>query len=428
MKKLLVKSFRANALFAFLTLAASIPVYFYLVESIWISEIDEQNEIVALRFEERLKAQCWSSTSLLKDLEKWNNLYPGIQLLAYDHKNLDYLGKYEIVKQNPYLKNNEIDRYRGFRKLIMLNNTHFVLQVEVDMEEGDEIVSSLAAVAVFFILVLLIGFLFIARYQSKRLWRPFWHTLNQLKRFNLNKQEIVSFEATNIEEFTQLNAALNELLNESTRIYNAQKEFTENASHELQTPLATAKSKLELLQQSAQLNEVQFQLIEETMTALQRTAKLNKNLLLLTKLENKQFLLQEKVHLGACVHNVVNQFDLFIGAKNLQVQVKLFDNPVVIGSNYLIELLVTNLVSNSIKFAPEQSTITAIIDKNKIQIRNTGTEALMEEKLFQRFQKQQNNSEGTGLGLAICKEICAVMGWKLSYSFKANEHIFTIHY
>ena len=140
--------------------------------------------------------------------------------------------------------------------------------------------------SLFFFLVLIIGFWLINRQVSKKVWTPFQDTLQKLKSFQLANQYVPEFSETNTLEFQELNNALNKLIKHSVATYKSQKEFTENASHELQTPLAIIKNKIDVLLQKEPLTERQFQLLEDINVTLTKVSHLNKNLLLLSKIEN----------------------------------------------------------------------------------------------------------------------------------------------
>lgn len=102
------------------------------------------------------------------------------------------------------------------------------------------------------------------------------------------------------------------------KIYNDyvnMKEFTENAAHEMQTPIAVVLSKLELLLQDTNLKEEQEQSILQSTKALGQSSKLNKNLLLLAKIENNQFETTEESNLEEVTKKYLQFFDEFIKEK-----------------------------------------------------------------------------------------------------------------
>src|SRR5690606_7826033 len=145
---------------------------------------------------------------------------------------------YTFRRQNPYSNKEAIDRFRGLKTNIKINNQNYVLYVETNVEETEETVAYITVVTLLFFLILIVGFWALNRMLSKKLWKPFHDTLQKLKSFQLNNQEHVKFGKTDTIEFAELNATLDKLLQHNIAAYRSQKEFTENASHELQTPLA----------------------------------------------------------------------------------------------------------------------------------------------------------------------------------------------
>ncbi|WP_185279232.1 sensor histidine kinase, partial [Elizabethkingia anophelis] len=158
-----------------------------------------------------------------------------------------------------------------------------------NIEESQETVAAIALVTIFFFLLIVVGLLFLNKRLSASVWEPFRNTLDKLKRFNLNSQTKIEFDKTDITEFEELNQSLRKLIEHNISVFKTQKEFTENASHELQTPLAILKNKLDILLQSEDLTERQYQIAEEMNRALTRSSRINKNLLLLAKIDNSQF-------------------------------------------------------------------------------------------------------------------------------------------
>ena len=101
------------------------------------------------------------------------------------------------------------------------------------------------------------------RLISKRLWRPFDKTLTEIEAFKLENGMIPTLPNSGIEEFSRLNTVLNKLMSDSLNSYRTQKEFTENASHELQTPLAVFQSKLDILLQQPDITGEQAAIIQD---------------------------------------------------------------------------------------------------------------------------------------------------------------------
>ncbi len=423
MKNLLQKSLKPLTIFAFIVFALSIPIYFLLVDWIWQKELDENNELIAQRIENEFNEQGISEEKLTESIRFWNEIQSVGKMEPVSNPLLkDSL--YTIRRQNPYSKEKAIDRFRGLKTPIKINENHFILTIETNVEESEETMGYIAVVTLGFFLVLIIGFWLLNKWISVKLWEPFRKTLTKLKTFNLNNQTTIEFEKSDTVEFEELNEALQKLIEHSISVYKNQKEFTENASHELQTPLAIIKSKLDLLLQEV-VTDRQYQIIEEINKSLTRITRINRNLLLLAKIENRQFQDVQNFYLSEIIRNSINNLEDFILDKNIQINSDFSENPTVNSNQVLTEILVDNLLLNAIRYAENGSAISLKLSHNKLIISNTGDQILDKKLLFERFKKR-SDSTGSGLGLSIVKGICINNGWQIDYNFKNGFHSFSV--
>jgi len=427
MKNLLNKSLKPLTVFAFIVFALSIPTYFLLVDWIWLKELDENNELIAQRIENEFNDQKITDKKLEESIAFWNE----IQSVGKIEPALTPLQKgsvYTIHRQNPYLKNKSIDRFRGLVTNIEINNKNFIVTIETNVEESEETVVYIAVVTFFLFLILVVGFWILNKRLSQKLWKPFKDTLQKLKSFQLNNHTKIKFTETDIKEFQELNTALEKLLQHSITTYKSQKEFTENASHELQTPIAIIKSKLDVLLQDKSLTDKQYDTIEEINLTLSRMSRINKNLLLLAKVENRQFQDVQEFYLFEIVENSITEIEDFITDKNIEIKAELSDNPKLKSNQVLAEILISNLLLNAVRYSESGSAVTVKSTNNKLIISNNGSQALDKTALFDRFKKISPESKGSGLGLAIVKEICNNNSWQVEYEFENNQHRFILEF
>lgn len=427
MKKLLNKTLGTFVLYSLVVLAASIPAYYYLVDNIWLNELDEHNEIIAERTENELNKLQLTETELSQSIVLWNKIQPGTNL----QEATTLIGSdstYTISRENPYAPNKDIDRFRGLHKIIYINEKPYYLTIETNVEETEETVIAIAAITLLFFLILVIGFLLLSKWLSVRLWKTFRSTLSKLKTFNLNNQTAITFEKSNTLEFEELNIALRKLLDHNISVYKTQKEFTENASHELQTPLAIIKNKLDLLLQKETVTERQYQIIEEINRALTRITRINKNLLLLAKIENHQFDDNAIINIDELTQQCIVQFKEHSDNKNISLKTEITKNVTIEGNKILTEILLNNLLLNAIRHNIQNGTIIVSLNKNELRISNSGTTELNNSTIFKRFAKTSNESGGSGLGLSIIQQICNRHSWTIDYQFTNNFHNFSIHF
>jgi len=427
MKNLLNKSLKPLTVFAFIVFVLSIPTYFLLVDWIWLKELDENNELIAQRIENEFNDQKITDEKLEESIAFWNE----IQSVGRIEPALTPLQKdsvYTIHRQNPYLENKSIDRFRGLVTNIEINNKNFIITIETNVEESEETVVYIAVVTFFLFLILVVGFWVLNKRLSQKLWKPFKNTLQKLKSFQLNNHTKIQFSETDIIEFQELNTALDKLLQHSIATYKSQKEFTQNASHELQTPIAIIKNKLDVLLQDKSLTEKQYDTIEEINLTLSRMSRINKNLLLLAKIENRQFQDVQEFHLPEIIENSITELEDFISDKNIEINTELSENVKIKSNQTLTEILISNLLLNAVRYSESGSIVTVKSTNNKLIISNNGNQALDKSVLFDRFKKISSESKGSGLGLAIVKEICNNNGWQIDYEFENNQHHFILEF
>jgi len=335
---------------------------------------------------------------------------------------------YTITKQNRYVEHNEIDRFRVLSAYININGKLYHLQIETNIEEADETMLAIAVVTLLFFALLVIGFILLNRRIAKQIWRPFRNTLEKLKSFDLTTQQNVSFDKTDIEEFEELNQSLQKLIDKNISVYNQQKTFIENASHELQTPLAVLKSKLDLLLQNKNITDEQSEILSAVELPIARMTRINKNLLLLAKIENKQFTEVESIELTEVINETLELLTDYITTKQIIVDKKFSEKLFVSCNKTLLEILVNNLLINAIVHNTEQGKIQIHFSDKTLIVSNTGKTALDNRKIFERFIVSSSETANSGLGLAIIKEICNRYQWQINYTFQNNLHSFSVQF
>lgn len=273
-----------------------------------------------------------------------------------------------------------------------------------------------------------IGVVLTMRFISKKLWRPFDETLNTIERFRLEDGRIPSLPTSDVTEFDRLNATLKRLMGNSIDTYRAQKEFTENASHELQTPLAIFQSKLDLLLQQPELTQEQAEIIQDLYHIISRLTRLNRDLLLLTKIDNAQFDKTERISLGAFLDEQLPYLESLSG--DLHIHKQLAPTPTPIQANRaLLGSMVNNLFVNAVRHNCPNGTIHIAVDQGKLTVANTSDEpALDAAHIFNRFYRPTQDTPGNGLGLAIVKAICDYHGWQIAYQFNEGWHAFVVSF
>ena len=261
----------------------------------------------------------------------------------------------------------------------------------------------------------------------KRIFNPFYKTLAELRIYSLNTLTPLKFSGNNTTEFNQLNSELMELSNRIISDYKNIKEFNQNASHEIQTPLAIIRNKLELLMQSSELKEADAELIVSCYETTHRLSKLVQSLLLLTKIENHEFGTNEKLNLYSLAEQLLSQMTEEFKFKNIRLTFASKTDFTCIVHPFLAEILIRNLLSNALKYTNENGEVKLSSSADEFLIMNSGSPFPFEsEMIFKRFFYAGNSSVSQGIGLSLAKKIAESFHLRISYSYSDGFHCFVI--
>lgn len=295
---------------------------------------------------------------------------------------------------------------------------------DTSLIEGDIILVLLLFAAFVFALTLL------NRKLSIILWSPFYTILERINNYKIEKAESVSslkFPKTKIDEFDLLSTDIEKLIRRIHNEFKIQKEFTENASHEIQTPLAIIGNKMELLLGSPGLTQEQLDLVNSSMRSVNRLSKLNESLLIISKIENSQFNTGETLSINSIIDRILENLDEVTKIKSLIISLQ-FINPINVKINPLLaEILLENLITNSVKHNVDGGSIRIKTENSMLTIENTGPEPFGDtSKIFNRFVKFSTKSNSVGLGLSIVKSICDTYNYSIRYSFGTHDRLHKI--
>jgi len=261
---------------------------------------------------------------------------------------------------------------------------------------------------------------------SRRLLQPFHRTLSAVRTFDLKGKQAFVLPPSQIKEFDELNRVLNRLIQHNRREYHALKEFSDNASHEMQTPLAIMRAKLDLLVQSPSLNEQDLELVNAIYASVDKLSRLGNALALLTKIENDEFRAFESTALRPVVDKLLFGLEEVIDMKGLHVQHDLRDAQIPCHP-VLADVLVVNLLQNAIRHNQVGGKVQVDLSPGRLRIANSSEGRPLEaEHIFRRFERDRRQQESIGLGLAIVKKICEVHHFELLYRFEAQMHVIEV--
>ena len=318
----------------------------------------------------------------------------------------------------------EKTNYRILLTHLDVEGQRFRVEIRKEVEETDTFIQSIFLTFVITLFSVFLFFIILKYFLLKNTWTPFFETLYQLKNSDFQSHQIRFNNTLKIKEFKDLNVELNSLSKKVYAEFQSQKKFTENINHELMTPLAIIKGKLELIIQSENLDEQDLKLVSDIFTTIDRLTKLNKSLVLLSKIDNHQFEEKVEVNLPELVDSIINLFEDQIRAKNLKIR-KHFDgekNRVM--SEMLAYILFSNLIKNAIFHNLDvNGFINITLTDQKCEIINSGKKSDLHQKnIFDRFVKESSSEDSIGLGLSIVSKICELNNIKIQYQQNDGTH------
>jgi signal transduction histidine kinase len=318
----------------------------------------------------------------------------------------------EMVYRHLLIKGNISGKGFSISLMHPLTETHLIIK---------NIVNTLL-IMMFFVFISLILFNFLI---SKNVWKPFYSTISKLLQYDIKSRQNLNLPASNIDEFDTLNKVLANMANKIQADYLNLKEFTENASHEIQTPLAIIKSEMEMLIQSENLTDQQARSVNIINHTVARLSKLNSGLLLISKIENDQYFETEQIFVNTLIENSLDTYNDFIIHKNITVQLIFEEKLYVVMNPILADILVNNLINNAIKHNMDKGFIKIFVDEKGFSLENSGLKLddnVNTSDLFNRFKKRSSFENSVGLGLAIVKKICDTYHFSVTYKYLECTH------
>jgi len=391
-----------------------------VIQAIYYNQVDENLKTEKLLVEEQINY----SDSLPDFRQVFGHL---IEVTVYNSPRK----KFNFIKDT-VLYDPQKAELQHYRHLITTNtsiqNQGYIISIYKPLDETKVLIRAII-LAMTSLFIILMAFLILINYTiSKRAWIPFYKTLDRISTFEISQPSVLALPDSSISEFKKLNKVLNRMTRKLRRDYITLKEFNEDASHEMQTPLAIIKSKLELLIQSEGLSEDQVQMIHSVYEATARMSKLNQGLLLLSKIENNQFTATDEIEIQSLIHKILDHFDEIIQIKNIHLEINIPEPHTIRMNKVLADILFNNLISNSIRHNIPEGKINISLVNHTLRITNTGHELQIDPKeLFNRFRKSEKSSESVGLGLSIVKKIVQLYQYSIAYEYKDSIHTIKLH-
>lgn len=417
--KLLDRTIKSYILYSVLLIVSSTPLFYFSIRYIVVREMDN---VLTSHKEDFVESLIHLKSS--KEMEFFplmNKEFILIPATVWPIKD-------SIFSQNiPEADSRGSTPHRVYKTGVSIGGSNYELNIRESLVSNRALIGSITVIQLIMLVFLLTGLVIINRSLSRKIWNPFYVTLDRLKNFNLDQDKTITLPQSSTAEFRELTNAVEQLICRNKEVYQNQKEFTENAAHELQTPIAICRTKLELLAQTKELTHEQAELVERLLEAVNRMARLNKNLLLLARIESRQFMDIIDLDIRTLTERIVRAFNHQVIEHGLRIDTG-FDQALdVKGNTSILEILLNNLISNAVRHSPRGGAISIVTTTNSIIIRNTGEPLQHPEKMFDRFYRNsQTDGIGNGLGLSILKKICDIYNYRIKYAYEKPNHRFEV--
>ncbi|MDR0384702.1 MAG: HAMP domain-containing histidine kinase [Prevotellaceae bacterium] len=410
---------------AFVLLAVWAPVFYFII----IDEInDETDDFLEDRSEKIIAGVLAGKKLPAADDATDGNSYSLVEVsgdYARDNRGIKYFNG--MI----YLEAEEEEEPARILKTVFRDaeNKYYELTVSTPVIEKEDLQEAILNWIILLYCLLLLGIVVMNVWVLRRSFRPLYKALDWLDSFTVGKNTVPLENETNITEFRKLNEAVIRSARRNEEIYGQQKLFIGNASHELQTPVAVAMNRLELLADDPELTEKQLGEIVKTQQSLKHLSKLNKTLLLLSKIDNGQFPGQKEINVNEHIKKLLDDYAEVYAYRNITVSLTEETTLKILMNEELASIMLGNLLKNAFIHNDDHGFIDIFIASDKIVFSNTGANSPLEpDKIFKRFYQGSKKEGSTGLGLALTDSICKLYSIKAGYRFSNRKHHFSVSF
>ncbi len=401
--------------------AWSVAFYFILSDEL-IDEVDDQLEV----YSERIMRQWLSGEALPDSADGTNNTYY-IRQITVDELALNRKVEYEY--KNIYISARHEDEPARVMHTIFEHHdgTWWKLTVMTPIYERNEVMSTILVATFILLIVMLLVIIGVFAWVFVRHTRPLYRVLRYLDSYAIGRPRPLQ-NKTDVTEFQQLNESVTACIHRIEEVYERERRFIGDASHELQTPLAVCQNRIEMMMDDATLTEQQMVELAKMQRTISELIRLNKTLLFLSKIENNQYIEHTDVSVNTKLRHQLELLAEVYESKAITINLYEKGQWTLRANDELISSLVSNLLRNAYIHSLPHSAIDIYIKEGALSIANTNDgEALDAARLFDRFYRGNHGMKNsTGLGLSIVKAICESSHLKVGYTFEQGKHIFTV--
>jgi len=424
-----IKAMKIFGLFRLLTKTTFFYLIFILIAFFLSAHylVHKANKYVTEETESIFKKREWHLTRYL-------NEYDSIKSFRTTHIELlndlcDTI-KYPVYSDTTvYIE--ELDETQLHRKKTFVVNAkekYFLVSMLVNIDDFTKLKKDVAKrVNPSFLLLAFIIVLF-SIFMSGYLLKPFHRILEKMNNYQVGEEIDISDVKTSTLEFKKMQILFRHMINRIEEDYRKLKEYTENMAHEIQTPLAIIRNKTERLFSDEAVMKEHKDSVKVIYNETNHLSKLGTTLNLLTKIDNGEY--TNKVNLKT--YNIIlkhlESVKELVELKSLQVEVNLSKEHEFVIDPFLFDIILKNLLRNSIRYASNSGPIKLETSNKLLKISNFGNALdVSNNKIFERFYTSSNSGQSLGLGLALVKRICDLNKLQINYSYSEGQHLFVIN-
>ena len=360
-----------------------------------------------------------------------------LQSKSYDLKNYKSKNVYinfckNVSKENfsdtVLIENGKYVLYRKLDFVLSQENKNFKISILEPQKRTDILITKLVIMILGLAFLFFLILFFVNRHSIKSTLKVFYKTIQKLEKFDINNNKDFKLDTASTFEIKKMNTVIQKMADSLKKDFESQREYVENVSHELQTPLAIINSKLDELIQSDNLSQIQIEQLAVILESTNRLSKINQALIFLTKIDNRLFTNESKFCLNTLVKKQLEMFKDVINEKEINLKTKFTQKLNIYMNIQLAETMISNLIRNSIIYNNKQKKVNIFIKNDSLIISNTGEKLTFpENKIFDRFKKSNLNTRSLGIGLSVVKSICNLYTFDIKYR-NNNMHTFTIKF
>lgn len=390
------------------------------------NEINDEADDALERYSDYIMIKVLSNQQLPQEDDGSNNTFRLILVDSTYANNTPHIEYYDtVVKISSF--SDETEPARVLRTIFQnADNEYYELTVSMPTFEKEDLINTILNWIITLYILLLVIVISISGWVIYKNLLPLYKLLDWLRDYTPGKKDYIVNIKTSITEFKRLNLAVQNAANRSEILYEKQNQFIGNASHELQTPLSIITNRVDLLLDNTSLTKEQISELLKIKQTVNSTVKLNKALLLLTKIENNHFPEAKRINICKMIKEIVDTFKDIYSNKNITCILDIPTHHNIIINDSLAHILISNLIKNAFIHTPDCGNININLQKEQFIVANSGYKPLDKERIFDRFYQGSKKEGSSGLGLAIVNAIAKCYNYKVEYNFINGMHTFSI--